>query len=185
MAAKFVCNTPVVTIGGAAAHFMQTNAAVSDAGQLVAVTHTFSHNQLSGFHGSVYVALVDGNSVTIPGGASSVQTFGVDGTWIGNSDRTDTWSYQFPFNLFSQARNIIVVQQWNPQWLSSLANLGSVLSTLIQTVAQNGGQVNEGTDSGNGNGNGNGGGDSADIIKNHPAFTEGGTSFESLMPKAT
>ena len=162
MGVKFVCNTPTVTIGGAP-HYMQTNASVSDSGQLVAVTHTWSNNDLSGFHGGVYVALVDGNGITIGGGASPVQTFGVSGKWLGTSNRTDTWGCQFPPNLFSEASNIVVVQQWNPQWMQSIANVVNAVAWFVAQLAQNGGQTDEGQEESDVS-------SVSELVKNHPAF---------------
>jgi hypothetical protein len=69
---------------------MWTDATYLPADQrLFAKTRTWNAVKLTGFTGGVAVLFLDQHGRAI--GASSVHRFGVDGSWIGRSDRMDTW----------------------------------------------------------------------------------------------
>jgi hypothetical protein len=57
--------------------------------RVVATTRTWNHVKLTGFTGGVVIVFEDAEGRVI--GATSMHTFGVDGMWIGQYDRTDVW----------------------------------------------------------------------------------------------
>ena len=63
------------------------------AGQLDAVTGTWTGLLARGFTGGVYILLRHGSGAVI--GVTGLHTFGVDGRWVGRSNRTDYWSEGF------------------------------------------------------------------------------------------
>ena len=69
------------------------------------------------------------------------QHFGVDGRWIGTSDRTDDWSSTVPPDVLANARYIAITQQWDPDvvadikaWISGLANIAQELGPAITAI---------------------------------------------------
>jgi len=93
---------------------------LGDQGLLVAKTRTQSTVLFGGFHGAVQVVLLDANQKVLDGGVTEKQTFGVDGRFIGVSDRTDVWSYQFDPQVSRQAVSLGVRHTGNTDWLSSI-----------------------------------------------------------------
>jgi len=119
--------------------YMHTDATVYASGEMQAVTHTWEVTDLRGFRGAVAVALLDRNLVSI--WVSDTQRFGVDGRWIGTSDRTDSWSEVVPNDALVNARYIAIIQQWDPNlvadietWLQGLANVAQTLGPIITVI---------------------------------------------------
>jgi hypothetical protein len=74
-----------------AGQFMTTSAtATCSNATIVATTRTMTTNAFWGFHGCVAFDLIDGSSRVMR--RTPAMCFGVDGTFIGRSDRTDTFS---------------------------------------------------------------------------------------------
>jgi hypothetical protein len=74
-----------------AGQFMTTSAtATCSSAAIVATTRTFTSNAFWGFHGCVAFDLIDASGRVMR--RTPASCFGVDGTLIGRSDRTDTFT---------------------------------------------------------------------------------------------
>jgi hypothetical protein len=72
-------------------HWMRTWGSLDLAtGQIAGQTRTATFTWFGGFHGATYVIFRDANDAPVYQ-TTSLHRFGVDGTWIGTSDRTDVW----------------------------------------------------------------------------------------------
>jgi hypothetical protein len=105
-------------------HYMDTGATLLGSGELTAVTRTYNITWLSGFTGGVIVTLQDESGVVIA--ASPLQRYGVDGTALGRSDRTESWSASFSPELVARTRSIAIVHAWVPK----VDLLGTVLIVI-------------------------------------------------------
>ncbi|MFY9531888.1 MAG: hypothetical protein WBC04_17820 [Candidatus Acidiferrales bacterium] len=122
--------------------FMHTDASVYSSGLLKAVTHTWEVTDLRGFRGAVAVALLDQNENAL--WVSATQHFGVDGRWMGTSDRTDNWSDNAPAAILPIVRYIAIIQKWDPNnvfndiqaWLGGTASVANELGPIIQAVVK-------------------------------------------------
>lgn len=75
-------------------HFMDTSVSVSTTtGHLDATTRIWTPLAFAGFKGVVEVFIADGAGTIL--GRTGPQQYGVDGTWIGVSDRTIHWGHDF------------------------------------------------------------------------------------------
>jgi hypothetical protein len=95
--------------------YMHTDINIFASGQLMATTHTWSTNDVEGFHGSVAVAILDQNRGLL--WTSRTETFGVDGKLVpfGHHDRSDAWHDAIPTQVLAEARYIAIRQKWNPK----------------------------------------------------------------------
>lgn len=120
--------------------YMHSHGELRDDGTLQVSTRTWTDILLGGFHGSVNAALFDVNGTCIS--KTNVQTFGVDGKWVGNHDRTDPWSFKFDPALAAQAKSMRFTNSWNPQWFLAAQNtmkwVGLLLQALEQALSQTG-----------------------------------------------
>ena len=87
--------------------------------------------------------LVDGNGIGVPGGQSPLFRYGVDGTVIGNSKRTDAWSFSLDPASGPLVRSLYIFHVWAPNSfqviLDKWAAAAKPISDLIQdatTVAK-------------------------------------------------
>jgi hypothetical protein len=119
--------------------FMHTDVTVYADGTLNAATHTWEVTDLRGFRGAVAVVLLDQNQANP--WVTPTQHFGVDGRWIGTSDRTDNWSASVPSDVLASVRYIAIIQQWDPNvvadiqaWVQGLANVAQQLGPLISAI---------------------------------------------------
>ena len=119
---------------------MHSDVTVYATGLTNVVTHTWEVTDLRGFKGAVAVTVLDQNKSVI--WTSSTQHFGVDGRWIGTSDRVDNWSDNVPATILPYVRYIAIVQQWDPNvvadisaWLAGLGNAAQQLGPIVTTVA--------------------------------------------------
>jgi hypothetical protein len=96
-------------------HFMDTHGTLLKTGHIDATTRTRTETLLGGFHGGVAITLQDANGITI-GATTKPHVFGVDGTMIGRSDRTDYWSEDIGPALAERATAIHVYHFWAPQY---------------------------------------------------------------------
>ena len=91
------------------------------------------------------MAVLDGNKTKL--WVSPTQLYGVDGKWIGTSDRTANWSANIPAAILPSIRYLAIIQQWNPNnvfndienWLNGIANVATQLANIIQKVTTIGG----------------------------------------------
>ena len=73
-----------------AGHYMNTHGSLDTAsGTVAAMTRIWTITWFGGYHGSVHVIFADQNDA--PVWQSQDHRYGVDGTWIGTSDRTESW----------------------------------------------------------------------------------------------
>src|SRR5262249_8961451 len=95
-----------------------------------------------GFRGGVNIVYSDAED--FPVGMSETQAFGVDGTWIGRSDRTDYWSQDLPQDWATRITKITINQFWNPWALQDqvrkLVDLLKPVAEIIQAVSNMGGK---------------------------------------------
>lgn len=129
-------------------HYMQTTAALRkvEAGAHVdATTRTWNITILSGFHGAAKLVYYDAAGVCV--GMSSGHTFGVDGTWIGRSDRTDFWSEDIPRDLAVKITGFAVCHFWDPwtleQRIARAVRLAQTIADAIKEIIAIGGQVSK------------------------------------------
>lgn len=97
-----------------AGHFMQTEGALRANGTIEASTHIFTVTLFGGFTGATQLLFVDADGIVI--GASEIHTFGVDGRWIGTSERTVPWTEVVDPNVVARTAEIQVLQYWAPKW---------------------------------------------------------------------
>jgi hypothetical protein len=106
LAADIVIDTGDVFLG--AGHYMASRARMTrSTGDIAASTRTFTVTSLGGFHGGVYAVLSDGDDIPVPNGQTPLNRYGVDGRWIGRSDRTDVWDPN-PFSISPDAAAKVV-----------------------------------------------------------------------------
>jgi hypothetical protein len=79
---------------------------------LTATTHTWETTALAGFKGGVSVIFADNHGLIL---TQAVREFGVDGTWIGRSDRTDTWQESIDQNTADHTVSVYVIHGPDPQ----------------------------------------------------------------------
>jgi len=91
---------------------METSFSLDEKGILTAKTRTWSTHKLKGFTGGVFVALLDGEKNVK--WTSEQHQYGVNGKWLGNSDRTETWTEQVPVEMLSQIKFYSIMHQHTP-----------------------------------------------------------------------
>ncbi|MCJ8283563.1 MAG: hypothetical protein MJK14_28215 [Rivularia sp. ALOHA_DT_140] len=137
---------------------MKTSFTLNSSGNLKATTRTWSRRKLSGFTGGVFIVLTDGSKN--PVWTSKQHRYGVNGRWLGTSDRTEKWQATVPKRILPRVRGYAIVQQHTPtrrvwKWI------GSNLKTIVKIVElfssndqsnQTSGGGSSGTNSGGGSG---------------------------------
>lgn len=83
------------------------------AGKLDGITRTWTGILARGFTGGVYVQLRHPNRAVI--GVTELRSYGVDGKWVGRSDRTEAWVEQFPAGLAANTVEIEIIQLHTPK----------------------------------------------------------------------
>jgi hypothetical protein len=127
-------------LSGCGGH-MDTTVTIDAQGHMNAVTHIWEDTDLRGFHGGAVVVLVDANNK--PLWASPTEVLGVDGRWIGVSDRTVGWTATVPASVLALARGIAIYQTWDPtnvagviaQWLSALSTDSALVANIVKSIA--------------------------------------------------
>lgn len=76
-------------------------------GRIVAQTRTWNSVKFTGFTGGVVVMFENAQGQAI--GYTTMHKFGVDGTWVGASSRTDFWQESVTAPWASQATRIVAV----------------------------------------------------------------------------
>ncbi|XGX80656.1 hypothetical protein LQK93_03496 [Terrabacter sp. BE26] len=101
------------------------------------MTRTRTLTWFGGYHGGVHLIAVDGDEA--PVWMSQLHRFGVDGTWIGQSDRTDAWWEDMPLDQLVRVQKFYIFQAWAPDDFSSAvqrwAQEGKPIGDLLGTVA--------------------------------------------------
>jgi hypothetical protein len=109
-------------------HFMTTRGVLLPSGRVEATTRTQTLTWFGGFRGGVQIFLADANNLTI--GTTRAIAFGVDGTAIGRSDRTDFWVEDIDPTVAERTSSLHVAHFWADNPLDALRRF----STLMQTA---------------------------------------------------
>ena len=121
-----------------AGHYMRTYGALrktSPGARIDATTRTWTITMFGGFRGGVQIIFSDAEGFPI--GASPVQRFGVDGTWIGRSDRTDYWSATLNEDWATRVTDISIFHFWDPNRLETqVAKLVAVVKPLTEIIKE-------------------------------------------------
>lgn len=99
-----------------AGHYMRTMATVNDNRWCLANTRIFTVTKFGGYNGSVVLQVVDANGFILDV-SPKMGPWGVDGRWVGVSDRTIAWNHQFdPNKNWDGAVRIVPFMFWDPTW---------------------------------------------------------------------
>lgn len=102
--------------------YMETLFDLDSNGNLNARTRTWTDVKFKGFTGGVLIAFTDTSGTVI--WSTEQQLYGVDGKFIGNSDRTENWQAKVPPQTLSRIGGYAIVQEHTPRsraldWLQS------------------------------------------------------------------
>ncbi|HEY0418442.1 MAG TPA: hypothetical protein VGC80_02880 [Acetobacteraceae bacterium] len=128
-----------------AGHYMTTHGVLrktDQGGHVDATTRTRTITAFGGFHGGVNMVYSDAQG--FPVGMSATQRFGVDGTWIGRSDRTDYWSQDLSNDWATRTTSVALFHFWDPDQLDSVVHrwvdmLKPVADLVKEIIAMGGG----------------------------------------------
>lgn len=99
-----------------------------------ATTRTRTITMFGGFRGGVNMVYSDANG--FPVGMSATMSYGVDGTWIGRSDRTDYWSQDLPADWADRTTALTIFHFWNPNALQDqVRKLVDTAKPIVEIVA--------------------------------------------------
>jgi hypothetical protein len=96
-------------------HYVSTHGVLHPSGHIDAQTRTRSVSWFCGYHSGIYLLFADAAGSTI--GSSTMQVFGVDGAWMGRSDRTEYWSEEIDPGVALRTRTVAVLHTGAPQVL--------------------------------------------------------------------
>jgi hypothetical protein len=120
-----------------AGHYMYTRGTVDPGGIIRANTRTRTVTWFGGYHGGVYCIPTDANGIGLA--QTPLQRYGVDGTAIGRSDRTDYWSAYIGPEVYQRTKKIACIHTWAPDDMVTRlrrANaIGKSLVEFIKTIA--------------------------------------------------
>lgn len=119
-----------------AGHYMTTDGVLRKSpggGHVDATTRTRTVTLFGGFHGGVNMIYSDAGGIAI--GMSQTERFGVDGRWVGRSDRTDYWSAELSADLAARTTSITIAHFWMPDKLEDIVRRGvAVAKPIIELV---------------------------------------------------
>lgn len=119
--------------------WMESWASLASNGLISGHTHIWCTKDLAGFHGSVFPVLLDGtgNIVWPPNPQDVKHQYGVDGRWVGVSDRTSYWSDQVDAGALGQAKSLALIQFLDPKnmLLTDLHIIGKALPVVAAMIA--------------------------------------------------
>lgn len=113
-------------------HFMDTTARLHRSGHIDATTRTQTGTWLGGFTGGVNLLFVDEQEIVI--GSTQTHTFGVDGTILGRSDRSDFWTDEIDAGIAERTQRVVILHYWAPKWNAINTLLGKAVSVGQQLV---------------------------------------------------
>jgi hypothetical protein len=120
-----------------AGHYMTTWGVLrrTDYGAHVdATTRTRTITMFGGFRGGVNMVYSDAQG--FPVGMSATMSYGVDGTWIGRSDRTDYWSQDLSPDWANRTTSLTIFHFWNPNSLQDqVSKLVAATKPIVEIVA--------------------------------------------------
>lgn len=123
-------------------HWMRTWGSLDLAGgQIAAQTRTATFTWFGGYHGGTYVIFSDENDA--PVFQTGFHRYGVDGTWIGRSDRTDAWWESMPAADTSRVSRHTIFLVWAPdsfqtildKWVQSGQKVASLVGSVASVAA--------------------------------------------------
>jgi hypothetical protein len=88
--------------------WMQTQATIQGT-TLYALTITHAGERLRGYHGCANVQYISPLGAVL--GQSSVQRYGVDGSWVGNNHREVAWNEPIPFAVAAGTAKL-TIKHW-------------------------------------------------------------------------
>jgi hypothetical protein len=120
-----------------AGHYMTTHGVLrktASGAHADATTRTRTVTWFGGFHGGVNMLYSDAQGY--PVGMSDTQRFGVDGTWVGRSDRTDYWSQDLSEDWASRTTDITIFHFWAPDQLDDVVRRGvAMVKPVVEIIA--------------------------------------------------
>jgi hypothetical protein len=119
---------------------MNSAASVDASGLISGHTRIWCTILLRGFHGSVLPAVFDAADKCIWPDADPMaqkHQYGVDGTLIGTSDRTEYWTNQLPADIRSRGRRLALINFRDPKNMLGvdLPIIAQDLETVIKVIA--------------------------------------------------
>jgi hypothetical protein len=127
------------------ARFIQTQATLDTSGNLNAVTHTWTDNQVMGFTGGVYILFADQNDIVV--GGTDIRQFGVDAVLnpFAPHSRVDRWSEAVSSDVVNKTAKLEIVQEYTPRprinaddvkhAIDTAAEIGQTIQTVVQLVS--------------------------------------------------
>jgi hypothetical protein len=130
---RLFVDTGFVHLG--ANHWMQTRAGLlTESGHIDASTRTATFTWFGGYHGGTKLLLADGDDIVI--GETALHRFGVDGTWIGQSDRSDYWSEEVDSTVTRRTTSMTAFLTWAPNdFDTQMATLAGHITSLGEVIA--------------------------------------------------
>jgi hypothetical protein len=102
--------------------YMKTKITISNLGggngRIDGLTRIWTDVKLAGFTGGVDVSLVDENQSTLH--ITPLKDYGVNGKWIGESDRTERWSEILPPGVVDKVKGYVILHRHTPKGPSRL-----------------------------------------------------------------
>jgi hypothetical protein len=126
-------------------HWMYTHGALRVSGHIEGTTRTRTGTWVGGFVGGMQMFYADANGIAI--GQSELRTYGVDGTAVGRSDRTDYWTEDIDQAISQQVASIHVSHFWAPRWdffgklIAEAVRIGGPVVDLIVKIKGGGGDA--------------------------------------------
>ncbi|MDH6521654.1 hypothetical protein M2164_008358 [Streptomyces sp. SAI-208] len=119
-------------------HWMRTWGVLDlGTGQVSAQTRTATFTWFGGYHGATYVIFGDADDA--PVFQTGMHRYGVDGTVIGTSDRTDAWWESMPAADTARITRHAVFLTWAPDSFEKIlgrwAESGEKVASLVSSVA--------------------------------------------------
>ncbi|MDQ3681087.1 MAG: hypothetical protein M3378_11230 [Actinomycetota bacterium] len=119
-------------------HYMRTYGVLrktSPGGRIDATTRTWTITMFGGFRGGVNIVFSDAEG--FPVGMTATQRFGVDGTWIGRSDRTDYWSTSLTEDWATRTTDLTIFHFWDPNTLQTqVGKLVAATKPILEIVRE-------------------------------------------------
>ena len=128
-------------VGGAKSHHMETDGGLDiTTGVVACKTQTWTDTWFGGFHGAVYLIMSDEEGV--PTAQTQSHRYGVDGTVVGTSNRTDFWSESIDKDAAARSQGVTVFHYWAADdiktRLQKAIDLLKPIGEIIQTAKQMG-----------------------------------------------
>ena len=119
-------------------HYMRTWGSMDwGRGAVAMQTRTRTITMFGGFHGSA--GFICRNANAGPTFQTQDHRFGVDGTWVGRSDRTDAWWESMSPDAAAQTTELVFYHAWSPDSFQTVLNkwvtAGQSVAQLVSAAA--------------------------------------------------